>query len=134
MKSFRSNTHRRLFLEASRNMSSSNYAALAAVYLLTADCKLWNQVKHCVQHHEILFDQMKLKNNNTNGYALFCIAKDLYLGTAHITVGDLADTELIPPKLFAVICNAVAIRRHGLAAIQESPEHKAKSGRKEENQ
>lgn len=51
MKSFRSNTHRRVFLEASRNMSSGNYAALAAVYLLTADCKLWNQVKHCMFKH-----------------------------------------------------------------------------------
>lgn len=40
MKSFRNNAHRTVFLEASRNMNSSNYAVLAALYLLTADSRL----------------------------------------------------------------------------------------------
>ena len=131
MKSFRNNAHRTVFLEASRNMNSSNYALLAALYLLTADSRLWNQVKDCVQHNQILFDQMKPKNHSTNSYALFCVAKDLCLGTNHMTLCDLADAELIPPRVFAIICNAVAIRRCGLDAIQEAPERKAKSGRKE---
>ena len=131
MKSFRNNTHRTVFLEASRNMKHSNYAALTALYLLTADGRLWNQVKDCVQHNQILFDQMKPNNHSTNSYALFCVAKDLCLGTNHMTLCDLADTELIPPRVFAIICNAVAIRRCGLDAIQEAPERKTKSGRKE---
>ena len=131
MKSFRNNAHRTVFLEASRNMNRSNYALLAALYLLTADSRLWNQVKDCVQHNQILFDQMKPKNHSTNSYALFCVAKDLCLGTNHMTLCDLADAELIPPRVFAIICNAVAIRRCGLDAIQEAPERKAKSGRKE---
>ena len=131
MKSFRNNAHRAVFLEVSRNMNRSNYAVLAALYLLTADSRLWNQVKDCVQHNQILFDQMKPKNHSTNSYALFCVAKDLCLGTNHMTLCDLADAELIPPRVFAIICNAVAIRRCGLDAIQEAPERKAKSGRKE---
>ncbi len=53
-----------------------------------------------------------------NSYPLFCAAKDLYLGTKHLTVRDLADAELISPKVFALICNAMAIRRFGLGAIQ----------------
>ena len=44
---------------------------------------------------------------------------------------DLADTELIPPKIFVIICNSMAIYRLGLDAIREVPERKAKSGRKE---
>ena len=131
MKSFRNNAHRTVFLEVSRNMNRSNYALLAALYLLTADSRLWNQVKDCVQHSQILFDQMKPKNHSTNSYALFSVAKDLYLGTNHMSLCDLADTELIPPKVFAIICNALAIRRCGLDAIQEAPERKTKSGRKE---
>ena len=131
MKSYRNNAHRTVFLEASRNMNRSNYALLAALYLLTADSRLWNQVKDCVQHNQILFDQMKPKNHSTNSYALFSVAKDLYLGTNHMPLCDLADTELIPPKVFAIICNAVAIRRCGLDAIKEAPDRKAKSGRKE---
>ena len=133
MKSFRNNAHRTVFLEASRNMNRSNYALLAALYLLTADSRLWNQVKDCVHHNTILFDQMKPKNHSTNSYAMFSVAKDLYLGTNHMSLCDLVDTELIPPKVFAIICNAVAIRRCGLDAIQEAPERKAKSGRKEKN-
>ena len=133
MKSFRNNAHRTVFLEVSRNMNRSNYALIAALYLLTADSRLWNQVKDCVQHNQILFDQMKPKHHSTNSYALFSVAKDLYLGTNHMSLCDLVDTELIPPKVFAIICNALAIRRCGLDAIQEAPERKAKSGRKEKN-
>ena len=84
MKSFRNNAHRTVFLEASRNMNRSNYALLAALYLLTADSRLWNQVKDCVQHNQILFDQMKPKNHSTNSYALFSVAKDLYLGKKYM--------------------------------------------------
>lgn len=65
MKSFRNNAHRTVFPEVSRNMNRSNYALLAALYLLTADSRLWNQVKDCVQHNPILFDQMKPKNHST---------------------------------------------------------------------
>ena len=131
MKSFRNNAHRAVFLEVSRNMNRSNYAVLAALYLLTADSRLWNQVKDCVHHNTILFDQMKPKNHSTNSYAMFSVAKDLYLGTNHMSLCDLVDTELIPPKVFVIICNALAIRRCGLDAIQEAPERKAKSGREE---
>ena len=68
---------------------------------------------------------------STISYALFSVAKVLCLGTNHMTLCDLADTELIPPKVFAIICNSMAIYRLGLDAIQEAPERKAKSGRKE---
>lgn len=131
LKSFRDNAHRTVFLEASRNMNRSNYALLAALYLLTADSRLWNQVKDYVQHNQILFDQMKPKNHSTNSYAMFSVAKDLYLGTNHMSLCDLADTELIPPKIFAIICNSMAIYRLGLDAVLEAQERKAESGRKE---
>ena len=108
---FRNNAHRTAFMEAIKGMRRSDYAELAAVYSLTADGRLWSQVKHCVRRNEIRFDQMKPTGNTRSSYALLCIAKDLCLGTTHIALGDLADPELIPPKLFGVICNAIAIRR-----------------------
>lgn len=93
MKSFRSNTHRRVFLEASRNMSSGNYAALAAVYLLTADCKLWNQVKHC------MFKHVKFKIwNETDGYWVTATRNDaegVYYVTGH--VAEEADATVFYP-------------------------------------
>ena len=109
---FRNNAHRTAFMEAIKDMRHSDNATLAAVYYLTADSRLWNQVKRCVQRNEILFDQMRPIGGTTNSYALICIAKDLCLGTTHIALGDLADPELIPPKLFGVICNVIAIRRY----------------------
>lgn len=129
---FRNNAHRTAFMEAIKDMHRSDNATLAAVYSLTADGRLWNQVKRCVRRNEILFDQMKPIGNTTNSYALLCIAKDLCLGTTYITLGELADPELIPPKLFGVICNAIAIRRYGLAAIHAQPGRK--TGRKEKSE
>ncbi len=129
---FRSNAHCTAFTEAIKDLRRSDYAELAAVYSLTADGRLWNQVKHCVRRNEILFDQMRPIGGTTNSYALLCVARDLYLGTTHITLGELADPELIPPKLFGVICIAVAIRRYGLEAIHVQPGRK--TGRKEKSE
>ncbi len=129
---FRNNAHRAAFMEAIKDMRRSDNATLAAVYSLTADSRLWNQTKHCVRPHGILFDQMKSTGYTANSYALLCIAKDLCLGTTHIALGDLADPELIPPKLYGVICNAIAIGRYGLQTVHAQPEHK--TGRKEESE
>ena len=53
-------------------------------------------------------------------YTLFCCAKDLYLGTKHITIADLADEQLISPKMFGIICNALAIRRFGIGVLNQN--------------
>ena len=41
-----------------------------------------------------------------------------------ITINDLADNKLINAKTFALICNAMAIRKYGLGAIQFTDEPK----------
>ena len=65
------------------------------------------------------FENIKLNNCTERAYTLYCAAKDLTLGTKHLTVSDLSDTDLVPPMLFRTICNAMAIRRFGLAAVKE---------------
>ena len=115
---FKNEKHRKVFDEAIRKLDRKNYPLMSAVYLLTAEHKLWMQIRHCVERNEIKFDNFKLKNSTENGYTLLCSAKDLYLGTKHITIGDLADKEIVSPKNFSLICNAMAIRRFGLGAIQ----------------
>lgn len=113
---FKNEKHREAFAEAVRKMNKKDNALMAAVYLFTADGRLWNQVSRYVDRCEIAYD--RIRNTTESGYALFCCAKDLALGTKRLTISDLADSDLIPPKLFAVICNAIAIRRYGLGAIQ----------------
>lgn len=115
---FRNEKHRLAFVEAIRKLDKKNFALMSALYLLTAEHKLWMQIRNFVERNEIKFDSFKPKDSTENGYTLLCCAKDLYLGTKHITISDLADTELIAPKMFALICNAMAIRRFGLGAIQ----------------
>ena len=115
---FRNEKHRLAFVEAIRKLDKKNFALMSAVYLLTADHKLWTQSQSFVERSGIKFDSFKPKDSTENGYTLLCCAKDLYLGTKHITISDLADTELIAPRMFALICNAMAIRRFGLGAIQ----------------
>ena len=115
---FRNEKHRLAFVEAIRKLDKKNFALMSAIYLLTAEHKLWMQIRNFVERNEIKFDSFKPKDSTENGYTLLCCAKDLYLGTKHITISDLADTELVAPRMFALICNAMAIRRFGLGAIQ----------------
>lgn len=115
---FKNDKHREAFTEAVRKMNKKDNALMAAVYLFTADGRLWNQVSRYVDRCGIAYDRIRISNTTESGYALYCCAKDLALGTKRLTISDLADSDLIPPKIFAVICNAIAIRRYGLGAIQ----------------
>lgn len=114
---YKNDKHRAVFEAAVRKENKKNYALLSALYLLTADGRLWRDTKRFVVSGCISFEQMHLPNCTETAYALFCAAKDLYLGTKHLTVSDLADQSLIPLKVFRLICNAMAIRRFGLGAI-----------------
>ena len=116
--------HRIAFTEATRKLNKNDYALMSAVYLLTADFKLWTAAKRYTNRNKIEFNKIQLKNSSEESYTLLCAAKDLYLGTKHITAKDLADTDLIPPKMFGLICNAMAIRRFGLGAINFTMERK----------
>lgn len=111
--------HRARFALAAKNVRKDNFALLAALYLLTADGRLWNCCKHHIAANTVFFEKIKLYDCSERAYTLYCAAKDLTLGTKHITVSDLADADLVPPMLFRTICNAMAIRRFGLAAIKE---------------
>lgn len=119
---FKDEKHRTAFAEAIQRLDQKNDSLMAAVYLLTAEHRLWTASQHHIERNVIHFCSIKLKNSTVDGYALFCCAKDLCLGTKTLTVSDLGDTELIPPKLFGLICNAMAIRRFGLGAIQFTTE------------
>ena len=115
---YRSKKHKEVFEEGIEKMNHKNCAVMSALYLLTADYKLWQVMKHHTKKNDIDFENVRLGNIQEDGYTLYCAAKDLYHGTKHISISDLADKELISPKMFAVICNAMAIRRFGIKAIQ----------------
>lgn len=115
---FKNEKHRTVFTEAVAKLDKKDYALMAAVYLLTADSRLWSYTGRYVQRNKIFFEKICLKGSTTNGYTLYCAAKDLYLGTKNLTIGDLADTEIVEPKIFGLVCNAMAIRRYGVGAVK----------------
>lgn len=114
---YRNEIHQSTFTKAAENAKRTDNALMAALYLLTADTRLWPAAKDIVERDRIHLDRFHPKGCSPNEYTLLCAAKDLYLGTNHMTLIDLADSELVPPKLFALICNAMAIRRYGVMAL-----------------
>lgn len=116
--SYRNNCHRRAFNSAIQKKDIENYALLSALYLLTANHDLWQCTREYISGNMVCFEQIALHNCTEDQYALYCAAKDLYLGTKHMNIADLADARLISHQTFATICNAMAVRRFGLGALQ----------------
>lgn len=108
------------FNKALERIDRENYKLISAVYLLKADTQLWRRVQNQVEKNCIRFDKMNLGSVDEKAYTLFCCAKDLYLGTKHITIADLAEEQLISPKMFGIICNALAIRRFGIGVLNNN--------------
>ena len=116
---FRNEKHKTVFEEAVRKKDKKDYALMATIYLLTADLRLWNIAKHHVEKTVVDFGSIKLKGIHESGYTLFCGAKDIYTESRNLCIADLVDKELIPPKIFGLLCNAMVIRRCGLAEISK---------------
>ena len=111
--------HESGFNKILERIDSENYKLVSTVFLLTADAQLWRMVQNQVEKNCIRFDKMSLGSVDEKAYTLFCCAKDLYLGTKHITIADLADEQLVSSKMFGIICNALAIRRFGAGVLCE---------------
>ena len=115
---YRGNAHKEMFERAIEKSLNSENSMLSALYLLTADKYLWSKVRFAIGTNTINFSAVRLGDVSTDDYTLYMTAKDLYCGTKHITVSDLADTDLIKNKMFGIICNAMAIRRYGMKAVE----------------
>ena len=114
---FRNDQHRNIFLKEAKEQSLKNHKLIAALYLLTSEEKLWKVSKPFIEKDNINFENIRLKGSSESTYALYCAAKDLYNGSRHLALDDIADNELIKNKIFSLICNAMLIKRKGLAAV-----------------
>ncbi len=116
---FRNEAHKTAFSKASRKLNRRDRSLMCKLYLLTADRALWRAASRQVSDGKIPLGKIRLYCGTENSYTLLCCAKDLTLGTDHITVADLADREVISAKMYKVIETAMAIRRYGIIEIQE---------------
>lgn len=78
-----------------RTIDNKETAYLATLFLLTADDNLWQGAKEQVYYDIFDFKKMHLSGINTDGYALYQMAKTLQRGREYITLNEIVDRHLI---------------------------------------
>lgn len=112
---YRDERHQRTFeKELTLHPETANRKLLAALYLLTSDGSLWNQVRDQVTIRKIYVEEMRPKNLNGTSYVYFAAAKDILSGTRNIQLMEIADPALLSMKSYMILCTALAIRTFGL--------------------
>lgn len=91
---------------------------LATLFLLTADDKLWYAAKDHVYLDSFDFKRMNLNGINTDGYALYQMAKTLQRGQEYIKLNEISDKHLIGDRAFKAIIHSVLITKYGAAVLQ----------------
>ena len=86
--------HRARFTLAARNVHRENYALLSALYLLTADQRLWSCCKHHINNGCVFFENIKLNNCTERAYTFYCAAKALQEALAEIDAEQVRPLEL----------------------------------------
>lgn len=105
-----------------RKQSIDSGAWCAALYLLTADAALWKCAEKAVKPDFIDFTLISISGADTDVYVLYHTAKDLYMGTRHISLSELADEELVNDKIFHMAEYAFVLCRYGVGMLSEEKE------------
>ena len=112
---YRDDRHHHTFeKEAAMRPESVSRALLAALYLLTADRNLWNQVRDHISLRRVYVEDMRPKNLTGTSYVYFAAAKDILSGTRNIQLMEIADPALLSMKSYMILCTALAIRAYGV--------------------
>lgn len=111
--------HQNTFMNQYNRLNHENSKLLSAVYLLSADKRLWDCAWRFVYKNGISFAKIKPKHLSADGYTLFCAARDIYLGSRHFSLSELADPAVIDRTGFCLVLNAMGIRRYGYSYIKK---------------
>lgn len=112
---YRDERHQHTFeKEAAMRPDSISRPLLAALYLLTADGNLWNQVRDQISLRRVYVDDMRPKNLTGTSYVYFAAAKGILTGTRNIQLMEIADPALLSMKSYMILCTALAIRAYGV--------------------
>lgn len=118
---FRTEEHRRRFQAMVRCGSYpgiwTNSGFAAALFLLSSDSRLWGIAGSFVGGQTIDYSRFRLRGADLDGYALYCVAKELYTGKAYVTLSELGDPELFHDGLLRLIVHAILISRHGVEGV-----------------
>ena len=112
---YRDERHQHTFeKEVVMRPESVSRALLAALYLLTADKNLWNQVKDHISLRRVYVEDMRPKNLTGTSYVYFAAAKDILTGSRNIQLMEITDPALLSMKSYMILCTALAIRAYGV--------------------
>ena len=109
--------HRIAFYNQYLKLNHQNAGLISAIYLLTADNELWKYAWKYVDRDSVSFGKIRPKDLSPEAYILLCAAKDLYLGTEHISLSELADPVIVEKITFCLVLNALGIRRFGYSYL-----------------
>lgn len=114
---FRNDNHGVTFEKEIKYHKGCSRRFAAALFLLTADTRLWLQTENHVGSHEIDIAAIKPRRLDGMAYVCYMLARDIITGSRTVAVTELADSDLMsPPRYFMVIQTAMLIRGYGLSA------------------
>lgn len=90
---------------------------LAVLFLLTVDEKLWFAAKDHVYDDHIDFKKMNLSGINTDGYAIYQMAKTIFTAKEYIGLDEIADKFLIGDQAFKAIIHSILIAKYGAPVL-----------------
>ena len=110
---FRNDNHGVLFEKEIRYHKGCSRKMTAALYLLTADSRLWHQAENHIGTNEIDIAAIKPRRLDAMAYVCFAVAKDIITGSKTVSVTELANSSMLSPRYFLVIQTAMLIRGMG---------------------
>ena len=113
---FRNDNHGVLFEKEIRYHKGCSRKMTAALFLLTADSRLWHQAENHIGTNEIDIVAMQPRRLDAMAYVCFAVAKDIITGSKTVSITELADASMLSPRYFLVIQTAMLIRGYGLNA------------------
>ena len=116
---FRDDRHGLLFEKEIRLHKGCGKKFTAALFVLTADYRLWAQVEPHVGTKRIDIESAKPHHLNGFSYVCFELAKNILTGSQTVVLDELADPSLFSPQNFMVISLAMLIRGYGLGAANQ---------------
>lgn len=113
---FRNDNHGVTFEKEIKYHKGCSRRFAAALFLLTADTRLWLQAENHVGSHEIDIAAIKPRRLDGMAYVCYMLARDIITGSRTVAVTELADSDLMSPRYFMVIQTAMLIRDYELSA------------------
>lgn len=91
---------------------------LATLFLLTTDDNLWCAAKDHIYLGSFDFKKMHLNGINTDGYAIYQMAKTIQFAKEYVKLNEISDKHLIGEHAFKAIINSILIAKYGAVMLQ----------------